>query len=582
MSLPEIPVVWLSYRAPTICARGTWDTGLLERIVDRRAWRPAGALAYRSVEGFEELPEGADGAVVIIGAQHHHLPDEVARLNADLARLRWVVLILAGDEHSLFPWRDLAPHPAMALWVMTPRPHVHGPLAASADFRRVTFVGEGYRDDTPDLLSVCAQEADERPLDWFFAGQVTHSRRRDLVAALRRIRGRWRGDLVQTPGFLLGLERPEYLRRMAAARVVPCPAGPGTPDSFRAYEALEAGALPLVDAVTPEAWPGYWSFLLGGADGVAPDPPPFPVVDDWADLPGIMEAALDGWPANANRASAWWQAEKRRLAYRLDDDVRITSEWAPGSTSELVDLVTVLVPTSPIPSHPSTEIIDETLDSLAAAGLDGCEVIVMADGVRPEQEHRRADYEEHLRRLLWSLNHGRRNHLPLVFGEHRHQAAMTRAALDLVRTPLVAFIEHDTPIVGEVPWQAMASAILETGQVDVIRLHHEAAVLKPHRYLMAGKVQEVGGVPMQPTAQWSQRPHVASVAWYRSMLDRHFSAAARTMIEDRLYGFLATPWVERHEWGDECRLWLYHPEGSIQRSTHLDGRAGEAKYGMTW
>lgn len=267
----------------------------------------------------------------------------------------------------------------------------------------------------------------------------------------------------------------------------------------------------------------------------------------------------------------------------------------------LADAITVIVPTSPIPSHPSTAVIGETLDSLAAAGLDGCEVIVCADGVRAEQEHRRGDYEEYLRRLLWDLghrwrhsedylrallwgvHHGRRNHLPVLFDEHHHQAAMTRHALDLVRTPLVLFVEHDTPLVGEIPWMSMVAALTtEACGVDVIRLHHEADVLVPHRYLMVGGPQIVAGVPLQKTAQWSNRPHLANAAWYRAMLDRHFPAHARTMIEDRFYSEVSTPWIERREWGNECRLWMYAPDGDRKRSTHLDGRAGEDKYEMTW
>ncbi len=102
----------------------------------------------------------------------------------------------------------------------------------------------------------------------------------------------------------------------------------------------------------------------------------------------------------------------------------------------LSDLITVLVPTSPIPSHPSTAIIDETLDSIDAAGLDACEVVVMCDGVRPEQEDRSADYAEYVRRLSWSLDERPRS-WPFLFPEHRHQAAMTREALDKVTTPLV-------------------------------------------------------------------------------------------------------------------------------------------------
>ncbi len=244
----------------------------------------------------------------------------------------------------------------------------------------------------------------------------------------------------------------------------------------------------------------------------------------------------------------------------------------------LSDLITVLVPTSPIPSHPSTAIIDETLGSIDAAGLDECRVIVMSDGVRPEQEDRAVDYYEYRERLA-ELRERRPNTTTLMFGSFMHQAAMTRQALDKVTTPLVLFVEHDTPLCGEIPWESMANAILASPcKVDVIRLHYEAQVLACHRYLMAGRVETLRGVPMWRTAQWSQRPHLASTSWYRAMLGRHFPPEDRTFIEDRIYGMIATPWVERQEWGAEVKLWLYHPEGNIKRSTHLDGREDQPKW----
>ncbi len=242
----------------------------------------------------------------------------------------------------------------------------------------------------------------------------------------------------------------------------------------------------------------------------------------------------------------------------------------------LADHITVLVPTSPIPSHPSTAIIDATFGSLSAAGLDVCRTIVMADGVRQEQEDRTEGYATYLNALMLG------GVTLYVAPEHLHQAEMTRRTLEQVSTPLILFVEHDTPLCGEIPWASMCAAI-DSGEADVIRLHHEAGVLKPHRYLMAGKRRDVHGVPLQPTAQWSQRPHLASAEWYRWMLDLYFPAHARTMIEDRLYSEIATPWVERSEWGKVCKLWLYAPtEGSWKRSEHLDGRAGEQKFSMTW
>ena len=44
------------------------------------------------------------------------------------------------------------------------------------------------------------------------------------------------------------------------------------------------------------------------------------------------------------------------------------------------DLVTVLIPVSPIPSHPSTEVLDVTIDSIRTR-LPDAEIIIMFDGV---------------------------------------------------------------------------------------------------------------------------------------------------------------------------------------------------------
>lgn len=556
---PMTAVVWVSYRQPEIIARGYWDEGLLERLFDRRLWDPVRGHSYTHYQWLEKVPDG-HGAVVIVPAQHH--VDHVERINADIARLPWCVLILAGDEHSLFPWRRLR-HPRMHLWVMTPRPGEHQGL--------VRFLGEGWHVDTPDVVAAVPADA-PRPLPWFFAGQVTHERRRACVEALRAL-PHHSSQLVETPGFTQGLPRHEYLLRMAHSRVIPCPSGPGTPDSFRLYEALEAGCLPLADATTSEGWAGYWPFLLG-------ERPPFPVVEDWSDLPEVMADALAGWPANANRAVAWWQGYKRDLVYAIEDDVRGLSRSYPAPDGPK-DRITVLMPTSPMPSCPSTAIIEETIASVRAQpDLAGAEIVVMIDGVRAEQAHRATDYAEYVRRLLRLTNRWP-NVVPMLASAHLHQANLTREALRMVRTECVLFVEHDTPIDGPVPWGAMADAIA-SGEASVIRLHHEAHVLDVHQHLMLDRVpQVVAGVPMLRCAQWSQRPHLASTEFYRTMIEECFGRASRTMIEDVIHGVVDQAWREHGEAGwDRFRLWMYAPEGDIRRTRHTDGRGPDSKYDM--
>ena len=95
------------------------------------------------------------------------------------------------------------------------------------------------------------------------------------------------------------------------------------------------------------------------------------------------------------------------------------------------------------------------------------------------------------------------------------------------------------------------------------------------------EVKDVAGLPMVRTVQWSQRPHMASTGFYRQIIADHFDNQRNPMfIEDRMHSIVETAWRKHGEAGwTRYRLWMYHPEGNVQRSTHLDGRAGEEKAG---
>lgn len=247
----------------------------------------------------------------------------------------------------------------------------------------------------------------------------------------------------------------------------------------------------------------------------------------------------------------------------------------------LRDQITVLVPTSPIPSHPSTAVIERTIMNVREQ-LPESEIIIMMDGVRPEQEHRRADYEEYKRRLIHLCNDWT-NVLPIVHEEFLHQAEMTRRALDLVKTPLLLFMEHDTFFTGPIDFPGIVKVIL-SGDANLVGFY---CMLCPwihpeHVHMMLENERTYyRGVPMIRTWQWSQRPHVASVDFYRKVMT-YFSPESRTMIEDRIYGPVVTSRAMRGSAGwDEWRLMFYAPEGStINRSHTVDGRYPDPKYDM--
>lgn len=551
-----IPVIWKSYLEETP-NRGYWDNALIEAIFDRELWSPVNGDDF---EHHDDYLDSKDGSIVVIPARYH--ADKVNEINRDIAKLNWVIVILCGDEEAVFP-ADKLTHPQgrLKVWVMTPTFGKYGNIDR--------YLGDGWPTDTREILrKMDAPEA--RPFDWFFAGQVTHTRREECVSKLREIIG---GHLLETPGFTQGMPRDEYLRYMVESKVIPCPSGPETPDTFRLYEALEAGCVPIADDMTPkDTEPSrYWHKMFGDV--------PFPVVEDWSNLPGLIENLRDRYPTINNRVFAWWQQRKRQMVYNLEEDVKQLSGKYIVKSADTDDLITILIPTSPIPSHPSIDVLEETIRSIRVR-LPYSEIILMFDGVREQQEERRADYEEYIRRVLWKTNFHWKNVLPLIFDEHNHQANMTREALKHVKTPLILFVEHDTPLCEQIPFDALSQCVMK-GHAHCIRLHHEALILDEHRHLMIGDRETVCGIPLQQTYQWSQRPHLASTDFYRAIIDRYFSVTSRTMIEDKLHGIVHSAYLDRGKAGwNEFKLWIYAPDGDMKRSYHTDGRQTDSKFEM--
>lgn len=553
--MTAVDVVWACSRTDVPTA-GYWDQTLIADLLSDVAWQPVRGWTYRHQIGFDRLgPEC--GAVVVVPAR---MEPDCGWLAEQVARLPWALVVLTSDEERQLDWaplRDLG-HPRLAVWVQTPRPYG---LDLSAD----GYLPEGYTPGTREAGAMHNQS--ERAYRWGFLGQVTHQRRHDLVDEL--VLREDEGILLETSGFAHGLDRMAYLEQLGDIEVTPSPGGPVCADTFRVWEALELGCVPVLDTEAGERSDqnGYW-------DLVFPDPPPFPRVADWAELHEWLRIIGADWPFFAARAGAWWLQQKRRLAYDLTGQVAALTGERPAVRG-LGDLITVVVPTSPVPANPGFGHVLETLGSLADAGLPDCEVLLTFDGVRDEQAHLRGGYYQAARQLVAHCQQAWPRVLPVVHAGHRHQSGMMRDALDLVRTPLVLYLEHDCPLEPGVLWGEVA-ALLCAGEADLVRFHHETHVLDVHRHLMVGEPEQVGPLQVWRTRQWSQRPHLARTDYYRRIMADHFTADERWMIEDRMHSVL-------EQRGDQAehRVFMYMqpggPEG-IRYSRHLDARGNEPKW----
>lgn len=240
--------------------------------------------------------------------------------------------------------------------------------------------------------------------------------------------------------------------------------------------------------------------------------------------------------------------------------------------------ITVVIPCSPIKSHPDTRIIDETISSVRHH-LPDSEIILQFDGVRPEQEHYKAAYDEYKTKMLWRCLHEYKKVLPLVFEENLHQSGMMHQTIDEIKTPLILYVEHDAPLVTDRPisWD-QCRAYIHNGDAYTIRFHFEEVIPEEHKSLI---LDEVGAENLIPTIQWSQRPHLSSKVYYEELL-KYFPPDQKTFIEDEWHGVVMNDYYEDGLLGwYKHRLWIYNPDDSIgmKRSYTTDGREGDPKFG---
>jgi hypothetical protein len=160
---------------------------------------------------------------------------------------------------------------------------------------------------------------------------------------------------------------------------------------------------------------------------------------------------------------------------------------------------------------------------------------------------------------------------------------MMRQTITEIKTPLLLYIEGDAPLTPDMPidWDKCLD-MFEYNKANTIRFHFESFIPKDHEHLMFGL--EDG---FMKTIQWSQRPHLSRKKYYKDIVlprckDKFF-------IEDTFHGAIQddiSPYeVFNQEGWDMHKLWIYHPEGNIKRSYHLDGRQGTRKYtsdDQTW
>jgi hypothetical protein len=232
--------------------------------------------------------------------------------------------------------------------------------------------------------------------------------------------------------------------------------------------------------------------------------------------------------------------------------------------------LSVLISSSPILSHPSTSIIDETIASVRYH-LPDAPIFLMLDGVREEQKDYTERYLKYIMNLVGKALFEFKNIKLVPFLEFTHQAGMAMKTLEMVDTPLILFLEHDTPLVERpINWMMLRHAIT-TGDANHIRLHYDEEIHPDHQHMILGKLTP----NLIKCCQYHNRPALANADWFRGLLAANFTENSRSWVEDKVYSPIScAPW-------ENYRLTIYDPEGTgqnMKRSRHTCGRGDDHKY----
>lgn len=300
-----IPVYWLS-------GRGSWDMGIIEELT-------AGPEFVHREGADVTYPDG--GGIFVLPGQHW--VDQAQDVAMLIACLPWALTIVTSDEEALFPV-EMLPRAdnSQGRW------ELWGQYHARPEFDRVIPIGAPPRTGR-DLAWARMEKGllhypdSNRDVDVMWAGQDTHERRHELLAVIKDMACEQKYGTISwlaTTGFSQGLDRPEYLQALTRTRIAPCPSGPHSLDSFRLYEAIAAGTLPIVEASTPHGDEReFWDALFGD-----PDECPILMLEIWHDLPSIVERLSDPteWRAQRDEVQDWYRHYRAGLTL----DFKLTIE----------------------------------------------------------------------------------------------------------------------------------------------------------------------------------------------------------------------------------------------------------------
>lgn len=311
---PGIPVLHLSQPHKSATRIHHWiEKNMNPSLLMEREWLgdlfPNG-IAWQQFENPQELIDDTNARVLL-----YQNPPGIDRspalkylLDALQAAGRQITLLHLSDEFAVAPI-VLYEHPAVKHVL---RNYWRHDLPKSM-LDRITVLPLGYTPGRHALGLGPAPNFKDRSYIWSFAGSLDRPGRLEALTALRDVEPHLERTIMRW-GDKPALDAHGYCDAMRRTKFVPCMSGSCALESFRVYEALEHGAIPVYVPAESNGTTDEFREMYGSDH-------PFLPIPSWEAAPALLKqfAAADErvMEEYRQRCLKWWAAKKTALMERI-------------------------------------------------------------------------------------------------------------------------------------------------------------------------------------------------------------------------------------------------------------------------
>lgn len=262
--------------------RGSWDHGLLQSVFDAH---PHEFIQHNT----KENPLVDRAIVIVVGCP------EIVPLRAYLETVKSGIVILTSEEDGYFDYKDAIPeHLEIFTQYFT---------ESKREIKNRILLGAPNR-----IKDYKINKHLPKKYLYSFVGQSQNPFRQDCIEVLSTMPNRFLFVADMFGGYgEVNIEYQEYLDIMCQSQFVLCPSGSMCTDSFRLYESILCGAIPIVDKRSPrdaETF-DYWEEVMPGNTLIK--------VDNWQQIksPRFIADNVPFYDIN------WFDKYKQQLEQKL-------------------------------------------------------------------------------------------------------------------------------------------------------------------------------------------------------------------------------------------------------------------------